>query len=118
MILDRGQGCGGDRRRRVAPGRLQDQGGGRTAGGAQLLGGQKALGLVADHDRRGKARRIADPLQGPAEQAGLAQQLGEGLAGGRPRDRPEPAADSAAKDHGLNAFLGHAVRRFCDDFAN
>ncbi len=117
-ILDRGQGRGRDRRRRVAPDRLQDQGGSRAAGGAQLLGGQKSLGLVANHDRRSETYRIADPLQGLAEQAGLAQQLGEGLAGGRSRDRPEPAADSATKDDGLNAFLGHAVRGLCDGFPN
>ena len=91
---DRGGGDGGGG---VAADRLQQDARRGDAGGAELLGDQEAVLLVAHDDRRGEAV-AAGAERGFLEQGVLGDQrpelLGEALA----RDRPEARAGAAGQD--------------------
>ena len=91
---DRGGGDGGGG---VAANRLQQDARGDDAGGAELLGDQETVLLVAHDDRRGEAV-AAGAERGFLEQGVLGDQrpelLGEALA----RDRPEAGAGAAGED--------------------
>ena len=90
---------GGDGGRAVAADRLQQDARRGDAGGAQLLGDQEAVLLVAHDDRRGEAV-AAGAQRGLLQQRVVGDQrpelLGEALA----RDRPEPGAGATGEDDG------------------
>ena len=100
-------GGGGDRRGAVAAHRLQQDARGGDAGGAELLGDQETVLLVAYDDRRGEA--VATGAQrGLLEQGVVGDQrpelLGEALAG----DRPEAGAGTPGEDDRDDGGIAHA----------
>ena len=102
------QGGGGDGGGAVAADWFQHQPRIRDAGGAQLLGDQEPMLVVADHDRRGEAG-AAGAQRGLLHQGALGGErpelLGEALA----RDGPQAGAGPTGQDDGDDAVLTHAA---------
>ena len=90
-------GGGGDRGGAVAADRLQHDARRGDAGGAELLGDQEAVLLVAHDDRRREALAVG-AQRGLLQQGAIGDQrpklLGEAFA----RDRPEARAGAAGED--------------------
>ena len=94
----RGQG---QRRRRVATLRLQHHRGRLYACFAQLVQHEKSVRLVAHDDRRRAPVEADKPHGGFLQQGALADEREELLRHVLAGQRPEPAARTAGKDHGL-----------------
>jgi len=112
-LLVREQRRGGDGGGGVAAFRLEQDGRAGDAAGAQLLGHQEAVRLVAHYDRRQEARThgaAGGLLQdGPLPDEGP-QLLRIGLA----RQRPQPRAGAAREDDRQDRPAGVAVRHAFD----
>ncbi len=94
---------------RIASLWLQDDGGGLPVQDAELLGYQKAVGLVADHNGVAQTNGLAgmlllnpvQPSHGLLEHGVLACQRQKLLWVGLPGQRPQTGSGSAGKNHGL-----------------
>ena len=86
-----------DRRRGVAPDRLEDLGTRRRIDRAQLLGDEEAVLVVAHDRRRLGAGEPAQPLDRLLQHRPLGDERQELLRQQLPRHRPEPAAGAAAE---------------------
>ncbi len=101
-------GGGGDGRRAVTADRLQHDAGVGDTRGAQLLGDQKPMLLIADDDRRGEAR-TGGTQGGFLHHRPLRHQRPELLGEAFPRYRPQAGAGAAGQDNGDDTLIGHGV---------
>ena len=100
-------GSGHHRRRRHRRGRIAGQWLehdrlGLAAQGAELLGDQKTMLVVADEQRGAEQRRVGDALHGFLQQAFLPDQGHQLLRIGGAGERPEPRAGTAGQDDGTD----------------
>ena len=94
-----------DGRRGVAALRLQGYALPRQIQGPKLLSDQKAVGLVADDNRRPISNRRR-PQHGVLQQGSLAEQSMKRLGEQRSRPRPQAAADATGQHHGDEGLQG------------
>ena len=87
-----------DRRRGVAPRRLEHDRARLAVDRAQLLGHQKAVRLVAHHDR-GADRQAREPAHGLLQHGVAAHQRQQLLGIELARQRPQPGAGTARENH-------------------
>ena len=107
------QCCHSDRRRRVPPHRLQQDGVGFNADLPHLLGHDEAMVLIADQQRCLEAIETLQPLLGLLHQGGITLPA-EGpvlLWVTRAGQGPEPRACATAEDHRDQRGAGHAMNR-------
>ena len=90
------------RRGRVAGQRLEHDRLGLAAQGAELLGDQKTMLVVADEQRGAEQRRVGDALHGFLQQAFLADQGHQLFRISGAGQRPEPRPGAAGQDDGAD----------------
>jgi hypothetical protein len=99
----------------VATGRFQDDAARRATRLAKLFGGEEAVLLVADDQRRGEAQAIdggSNPQGGVLQQAAVGAQRQELFWVEFARQRPQARSRSAGQQHrndGLHGIAGHRV---------
>ena len=94
-----------DRRRGVAPDRLQDDRPRLDADRAQLLGNHESMLLIAHHQRRDDFAQTGDSQDGVLQQGVLVRQRQKLLGIGFTRQRPQPGTAAAGQDDGNNQAL-------------
>jgi len=94
----------GDRGRGIAPDRLEHDVARRHARLAQLLGDQKAVLVVAHHERRADAFDAREAQRGLLDHGALAGERQELFRIERARQRPQARSRAAAQDDWL--YLG------------
>ena len=108
-ILFRHQHRGrGDCRGAVAADRFQHDARIFYTGGAQLLGDQEAMLLVADNNWR-RETRVGGAQSGFLHHRPVRHQRPELLGEAFPRDRPQPCAGTAGQDNGNDSRFVHGL---------
>ena len=104
--IERLQGRGGDRRRRVSSHRFEQYRRRRNANRLKLLGNHEAVPFVADHDGGMRYVESLESACGGLQQGVIVQQRDELLGVVFPGQWPEPRPGAARQDNGEHG-VGH-----------